>query len=271
MATTVHWSVGESSLKRDSFNSIVHRTHFNAPAVLQRAQNMSRLVMLTGRARAPHLAASRPSLVIHEDRPLTEFRSNCRPQRSLSFHTKAKRGDGLGSFRMGTPTATSRGHDDRTNRFAEDVESSVTLPPPLRKSGSLPAFRKTPHPRHGFLPPDGGVIRPFLRKLSEPLAVKVQELHRRMDGDGDGLVTRQEAKMFFNKFGEVSAGAMFNEVDTDANSVLSAGEFEDFFEQVKNSGYTDEDLDVELDELLGGNVWVDFNDTRDVGSSYRKV
>merc|ERR1711862_2667 len=109
---------------------------------------------------------------------------------------------------------------------------------------------------HGFLPPDGGVIRPFLRKLSEPLAVKVQELHRRMDGDGDGLVTRQEAKMFFNKFGEVSAGAMFNEVDTDANSVLSADEFEDFFEQVKNSGYTDEDLDVELDELLGGNVWV---------------
>lgn len=257
---------GESSLTRDSFNSIVRREQFNAPEAMQRCQNMSRLVMLDGRYTAPAPLMSRAA-VAHltpvAEGSLRRFMSDPRNvTRSLSFHSHTQPFDGMGSFRMGTPVPM-----ERSTELSQKKE--VGLPPDatsLQRSNSVPAFRKTPHQRFGYMPADGGVVRPFRRKLTEHLADKVRELHMRMDRNGDGLVTKQEARQFFKKFGEVSAQAMFKEVDEDENAVLSLDEFEAFFEQVKNSGYSEEDLDFELDELLEGNVWVDFDDQRNVGA-----
>lgn len=146
----------------------------------------------------------------------------------------------------------------------------------------MPVFKKTPAARYGYMPPECGRIwskekpaepstpepgtPPSTRELSPELRGKVEDLFSKMDYNHDGTVTRDEAKRFFKKFANVSVNAMFNEVDEDHNEFIEHDEFVRFWEQVKNSGYSEEDLLFELDELLQGNVWVDYADSRDVGA-----
>lgn len=132
----------------------------------------------------------------------------------------------------------------------------------------------SPAARSGYMPPGAGRIdrpRPALaigavRGLSPALAAQVEALFRRMDADGDGLITRAEARSFFKHFGRVSADAMFREVDEDCDDTVSLDEFLAFWAQVKGSGYSEESVEEELGELLEGNVWVDFLDGRGVGA-----
>merc|ERR1711879_42613 len=55
---------------------------------------------------------------------------------------------------------------------------------------------------------------------------------------------------------------MFSEVDTDGSGAITSDEFLKFWIQVKASGYKDQDILEELDNLLDGSAWVDFKDTR---------
>ena len=53
------------------------------------------------------------------------------------------------------------------------------------------------------------------------LEAKVKTLFTKMDKDGDGTITKDEAAQWFKSFGKVSAAAMFNEVDTDKSSGIN--------------------------------------------------
>jgi rubredoxin len=77
------------------------------------------------------------------------------------------------------------------------------------------------------------------------------QLFKKMDLDGNNEITLEEAVTFWGRnFAKVNANAMFNEVDTDKSKTISKQEFMDFWQQVKNSGYTDEDILAELDSML---------------------
>ena len=55
---------------------------------------------------------------------------------------------------------------------------------------------------------------------------------------------------------------MFNEVDEDGNQTISWDEFRKFWQNVVGSGYSQEDLMEEVDMMIEGGSWVDFNDGR---------
>jgi anaerobic glycerol-3-phosphate dehydrogenase len=116
--------------------------------------------------------------------------------------------------------------------------------------------------------PEAGSRRPDAeaRSLSAALNDKIVALHMKMDENHDSRVTRQEAVRYFKKFGQTSANAMFDEVDHDKDGFITLEEFRDFWKQVKASGYTEDDINEELDELLQGHSWVNYQDERDVNS-----
>jgi len=149
-----------------------------------------------------------------------------------------------------------------------------------RSDGSGGAGRRSQKVRHstGPLKTDitpllnsrGGAVgkpfpkRPMTSKLSAKVWSKLEELFRLMDQDGSNAVTRDEAAQFFQgAFSNLSVDAMFNEVDTDGSGAITSEEFIKFWVQVKSSGYKEQDILDELDELIEGGAWVDWKDGRD--------
>lgn len=106
--------------------------------------------------------------------------------------------------------------------------------------------------------------KPMVCKLSQQCWDKLEELFRKMDPDGSNAVSKDEARLFFKgAFGKISADAMFNEVDVDASGAIDADEFVHFWIHVRKNGYKEQEILDELDELLEGGAWVDWNDGRD--------
>mmetsp|Transcript_89121 Transcript_89121/g.171510 ORF Transcript_89121/g.171510 Transcript_89121/m.171510 type:complete len:120 (+) Transcript_89121:137-496(+) len=106
------------------------------------------------------------------------------------------------------------------------------------------------------------------KKLSAASIKKADELFKQLDIDGDGEITKEEAKEFFSrksKLNSVSADAMFSEVDDDRSETITKTEFMGFWEQVRRSGYTNNDIENELDSMIQGSSWVDWRDERSTG------
>jgi hypothetical protein len=172
---------------------------------------------------------------------------------------------------LGTPTTEDRAQK-HPHFLAPKLDSGI-----MQKESSFPMVKPTPSARFGYMPPTAGRITrsssssgkatPVKQadELSDALVAKILKLYRKMDVDDSKSITRAEAKAHFKQYAKVSADAMFNEVDEDHNDEITLEEFVEFWQQVKASGYAEEDLSDELDELIAGNVWVDYKDNRDVG------
>merc|ERR1719198_1875829 len=79
-------------------------------------------------------------------------------------------------------------------------------------------------------------------------------------------ITMEEAVQFFSRktrFTKLSANAMFSEVDENKDGKMTKAEWDSFWVQVKGHGYTDEDIITEVEEMLNGGSWVDWNDNRE--------
>merc|ERR1740123_1987134 len=273
---THHWRPGEASLARDSFNDIVSGRKTNVPAVLMRTTSLSRLAML-----------ARPLLEPLVHLPPPQLRNGTK--RSVQLEDDQR--DGFGSIRLGTPTPVRQEEGEEGRRRPPSM--AVTIDESLGRrtlertdrSGVFPAIRPAPAARYGYMPPAAGRIlrQPSGQKidpagasasdlarpgseLSSELLGKITKLYLKMDRDQNGQLTRKEAKEFFKHFSEISTNAMFDEVDEDHNDAITMEEFRSFWQQVKDSGYSEEDLSLELDELSLGNAWVNYQDSRDVGT-----
>jgi hypothetical protein len=55
---------------------------------------------------------------------------------------------------------------------------------------------------------------------------------------------------------------MFNEVDENGDEAISWDEFYAFWQNVVGSGYDEEELCEEVEMMLEGGSWVDFDDGR---------
>jgi len=100
-------------------------------------------------------------------------------------------------------------------------------------------------------------------EMPADLVSKLKTFFDRMDADGNGEVSKEEAVAFWGKnFAKVNAQSMFNEVDEDGNESISWDEFRAFWQNVIGSGYPADDLVEEVDMMLEGGSWVDFNDGR---------
>lgn len=114
--------------------------------------------------------------------------------------------------------------------------------------------------------------RPAKCPLGSHLWTKVSEVFVAMAHSATNTIAREEAVGYFtDAFAQLSADAMFKEVDVDGNGIITSLEFVEFWLSVKAAGYSDEDILAELESLSSGSVWVDFNDGRNTAGDKRKA
>lgn len=108
--------------------------------------------------------------------------------------------------------------------------------------------------------------RPLLCRLKQSTWDKCRLLFEKIDGPGEKAthcITREKAAAHFKGgFSKVSVDAMFNEIDCNHHGQITAKEWMKFWTQVKSSGYKDQDIVDELDNLMEGMQWVDWKDGR---------
>jgi len=72
-----------------------------------------------------------------------------------------------------------------------------------------------------------------------------------------------EALNHFKAFNKVNTNAMFNEIDLNNDSEITIDEWKGFWENLLQTGiYKPEEIESELETLLRGEAWVDWNDNR---------
>eukprot|EP00747_Dinoflagellata_sp_TGD_P218848 gnl/TRDRNA2_/TRDRNA2_91047_c1_seq1.p1 gnl/TRDRNA2_/TRDRNA2_91047_c1~~gnl/TRDRNA2_/TRDRNA2_91047_c1_seq1.p1 ORF type:complete len:144 (-),score=40.21 gnl/TRDRNA2_/TRDRNA2_91047_c1_seq1:117-548(-) len=108
-------------------------------------------------------------------------------------------------------------------------------------------------------------------QLSENAKKQLEILFKKFDVDGSHCISREEATKFFGKkFGKLSVDAMFRELDVDNSGTITFQEYLEFWQNVKDSGYKEEEILEEVEEMMTGGSWVDWKDNRDVGDNMRK-
>lgn len=113
--------------------------------------------------------------------------------------------------------------------------------------------------------------RPLMCKLSQKAWDKLLNLYIKMDADGCNAVKRDTALAFFSTYKNVNVEAMFNEVDVDKSGAITSEEFMDFWMQVRSSGYSEELILEEVEQIMEGGSWVDWKDGRDPQSNKGQV
>lgn len=105
--------------------------------------------------------------------------------------------------------------------------------------------------------------RPWLCKLPVKTWNKCRLLFEKIDTDKTMVITPEKAEAHFKGgFKKISTEAMFNEIDLNHHNTITPKEWMNFWKQVKSSGYKQSHIDGELDNLLAGDPWVDWNDGR---------
>jgi len=109
----------------------------------------------------------------------------------------------------------------------------------------------------------GSKAKPELPPLPEILDGKLVKMFEKMDTDKNGSIDRAEAIKFWGKnFAKVNANAMFNEVDVDKDGSLTLAEWKEFWQNVLKHDYTADEVCEEIDSMMDGGSWVDWNDGR---------
>ena len=87
-----------------------------------------------------------------------------------------------------------------------------------------------------------------------------QSLFRAMDRNQDMQIDREEALEWWRKsFAKINTATFFQNVDKDSSKGISYEEWLEFWEKVKRSGYSEEELQEELEELINKGSWVGYN------------
>ena len=146
------------------------------------------------------------------------------------------------------------------------VRKKVSLDPPVEEEKKPTFAAGTSDVVAASKQTSGDLTRTYTTSDAEipaELETKLKSFFDKMDANGDGEVSKEEAVAFWGKnFAKVNAQSMFNEVDADQSSTISWTEFRAFWQNVIGSGYSQEDLAEEVDMMLEGGSWVDFNDGR---------
>ena len=84
-------------------------------------------------------------------------------------------------------------------------------------------------------------------QLSPKLEGKAIAIFRKMDTDDSREIDRKEALSYWKgKFAAINAEAMFNCVDRNNDGSIQFEEWMNFWRKVKATGYSDEEIDMEV-------------------------
>lgn len=95
--------------------------------------------------------------------------------------------------------------------------------------------------------------------LSQSNKDLASNIFRAMDINGDSQISIQEAKNWWkNRFANVNARSFFETVDQDGNKEINFDEWICFWEKVRANGYSNDDIQEELENLQDKGSWVKF-------------
>ena len=112
------------------------------------------------------------------------------------------------------------------------------------------------------------IILNNLQQLPPKLFEKVDKLFKLIDIDDSKTIDRDETLKFWSSnFAKINSAVLFDQVDTNNDGSIQYEEWLDFWRIVYDSGYSEEEICTELDNMLHGGSWVKFETNRKLGGN----
>ena len=95
---------------------------------------------------------------------------------------------------------------------------------------------------------------------------KVRNLFSKIDVDDSKTIDREETLKFWSKgFAKINSKMLFEQVDKNNDGTIQLEEWLEFWTIVSNSGYTENEICNELDNMIEGGSWVKFETNEKIG------
>ena len=106
----------------------------------------------------------------------------------------------------------------------------------------------------------------LLQQLPPKLFEKVDQLFKLIDIDDSKTIDREETLKFWSaNFAKINSTVLFDQVDTNGDGEIQYNEWIDFWRIVYDSGYSEEEISDELENIINGGSWVKFETNRKLG------
>ena len=108
----------------------------------------------------------------------------------------------------------------------------------------------------------------FLQPLPPKLQEKVEILFRKIDLDDSKTIDRDETLKFWSSnFAKINSNILFEQVDKNNDGSIQFEEWVEFWRIVYDSGYSEDEICSELDNMIQGGSWVKFETNKKFGGS----
>ena len=106
----------------------------------------------------------------------------------------------------------------------------------------------------------------YLQQLSPKLFEKVDQLFKLIDADDSKTIDREETLKFWSSnFAKINSTVLFDQVDTNGDGEIQYDEWIDFWRIVYDSGYSEDEITDELENIIHGGSWVKFETNKKLG------
>ena len=110
----------------------------------------------------------------------------------------------------------------------------------------------------------------FLKELPPRLTEKVDKLFRLIDIDDSKTIDRDETLKFWSSnFAKINSSVLFDQVDENNDGSIQYEEWVEFWKIVYDSGYSEDEICTELDNMINGGSWVKFETNKKLGGSQK--
>ncbi len=107
--------------------------------------------------------------------------------------------------------------------------------------------------------------------MPEKLKEKVLKLFSLIDLDDSKTIDRDETLKFWSKnFPKINSNELFDQVDKNNDGSIQLEEWIEFWTIVFNSGYNEDEICNELDNMINGGSWVKFDTNEKLGGAKRR-
>ena len=109
-----------------------------------------------------------------------------------------------------------------------------------------------------------------LQELPTRLKEKVDKLFRLIDIDDSKTIDRDETLKFWSSnFAKINSSVLFDQVDENNDGSIQYEEWVEFWKIVYDSGYSEDEICAELDNMINGGSWVKFETNKKLGGSQK--
>ena len=100
---------------------------------------------------------------------------------------------------------------------------------------------------------------------------KVLKLFYLIDVDGSNTIDRDETLKFWSKnFPKINSNELFEQVDKNNDGSIQFDEWLEFWGIVYKSGYNEDEICNELDNMIAGGSWVKFETNEKLGGKKKR-